>query len=126
MKKIYTNTKAKEVLINLNEGNTVLFLIHKVEMKKENHLVYMGIPVTMKKGFLTKKEPKTGRVFTEDEFIEPIIGYVFNSVQSKFNVELEGISYQPICFDHKLTGEELTWFETEMKAYFSKNPPNKN
>jgi len=52
--------------------------------------------------------------------------YVYSIVQSNFNVEMECISYQPLCFDHKLSGEELIRFETEMKSYLIKNPAYKN
>lgn len=127
MKKINTNSaEVEQVLENLNKGNTVLFEIYCVETKKVNHLVYLNIPVNLEKGFLNQKEPKTGRSFTQQEFLEPIICYVYDSVQNNFSFEIEGISYQPLCFDHRVTSEELIQFETEMKSYISNHTANNN
>jgi hypothetical protein len=126
MKQPIADSKAVEILENLDKGNTVIFMIAGVTTKKGYYSGSSGVLFKMKAGFLACNENQIGGAYPLPELFEQILQHVMDTVQPNFKEVIENLTYTAICYDHNLSDKELKQIRSKVGKEPINNPANRN
>jgi len=113
MKQPIADSKAVEILENLDKGNTVIFTIAGVTTKKGYYTGYSGLRFNMKAGFLADNANKTGGGYPLPILFEQILQHIMDLVQPDFKEHIESLTYKAVCYDHNLTDEAFNQIRSQ-------------
>ena len=121
MKQPIADSKAVEILENLDKGNTVIFMIAGVKTKKGYYSGSSGVRFNMKAGFLADNANKTGGGYPLPKLFEQILQHIMDLVQPDFKELIESLTYKAVCYDHNLTDEEFNQVKSLRDTQYKPN-----